>query len=665
MNNKTDNSKQLRKEKQTVTMRAISLLTLFVATLMLMSCAKMGSPDGGWYDETPPRVIGCSPADKGVNVNRRHIYINFDEFIKIDNPSQNVVVSPPQLNQPEIKGQGKRISVELLDSLKPNTTYTIDFSSAISDNNEGNPMGSYTYSFSTGDHIDTLEVSGYVVEASNLEPVKGILVGLYDSISNDYFKKKPMLRVSKTDASGHFTIKGVAPGTYRIYALQDADGDFVFSQKSEMVAFQHERVVPSFKEDTRQDTTWLDSLHIASIKTVPYTHFLPDNICLRAFNEVMTDRYYLKAERKEADHFTLFYTYGDSILPSITGLNFNANNAFIIEPTEHKDTITYWLRDTTLVNQDTLTMALTHHITDTLGTLQLQTDTIKIISKEPYAKRTKDLKKKMEQWQKEQDKLKKRGEPYDTLMRPEPLKINMAPLGEMDPDQNIWITAKKPLNDVDTAHIHLYSHQPADSLWYAEPYRIDRKDSQTFVLKAAWKPEMEYSLEIDSAAFQSIYGQASIAIKQGVRVRSLDKYATLLMTLQGMEGKPVIAQLLDGSDQVVKEATTHNGQAEFFYLKAGKYYMRMILDENQNGKWDTGNYDADRQPEKVYYYPETIECRAKWDLTLTWDPNARPFNKQKPEQITKQKGEKAKSIKHRNEERAKKLGIEYIPNNNL
>ncbi len=665
MNNKTDNSKQLRKEKQTVTMRAISLLTLFVATLMLMSCAKMGSPDGGWYDETPPRVIGCSPADKGVNVNRRHIYINFDEFIKIDNPSQNVVVSPPQLNQPEIKGQGKRISVELLDSLKPNTTYTIDFSSAISDNNEGNPMGSYTYSFSTGDHIDTLEVSGYVVEASNLEPVKGILVGLYDNISNDYFKKKPMLRVSKTDASGHFTIKGVAPGTYRIYALQDADGDFVFSQKSEMVAFQHERVVPSFKEDTRQDTTWLDSLHIASIKTVPYTHFLPDNICLRAFNEVMTDRYYLKAERKEADHFTLFYTYGDSILPSITGLNFNANNAFIIEPTEHKDTITYWLRDTTLVNQDTLTMALTHHITDTLGTLQLQTDTIKIISKEPYAKRTKDMKKKMEQWQKEQDKLKKRGEPYDTLMRPEPLKINMAPLGEMDPDQNIWITAKKPLNDVDTAHIHLYSHQPTDSLWYAEPYRIDRKDSQTFVLKAAWKPEMEYSLEIDSAAFQSIYGQASIAIKQGVRVRSLDKYATLLMTLQGMEGKPVIAQLLDGSDQVVKEATTHNGQAEFFYLKAGKYYMRMILDENQNGKWDTGDYDADRQPEKVYYYPETIECRAKWDLTLTWNPNARPFNKQKPEQITKQKGEKAKSIKHRNEERAKKLGIEYIPNNNL
>ena len=636
-------------------------LLLMLVILTLASCAKMGSPDGGWYDETPPRVTSCSPADKGINVDRRHIYINFDEFIKIDNPTQNVVISPPQLNQAEIKSQGKRISVELLDSLKPNTTYTIDFSSAISDNNEGNPMGSYTYSFSTGDHIDTLEVSGYVVDASNLEPVSGILVGLYDSVQASVFKTSPMVRVSKTDASGHFTIKGVAPGSYRIYALKDADDNFMFSQKSEMVAFLQELVVPSFKEDIRQDTTWLDSLHIAGIKRVPYTHFLPDNICLRAFNETVTDRYYLKAERKEADHFTLFYTYGDSLQPEIQGLNFNATDAFIIEPTLTNDTITYWLRDTALVNQDTLALALTHHITDTLGTLQLQTDTIRLISKETYAKRMKDLKQKTEQWQKEQNKLKKRGEPYDSIMKPEPLRLTLAPLGEMDPDQNIAISAKKPLLDPDTAHIHLYTHLPTDSLWYAEPYRLERRNPETFVLKAAWKPEAEYSIEIDSATFSTIYGQTADPVKQGVRVRSLDKYATLLMTLQGMEGKHIVAQLLDASDQVTKQVTTDNGQAEFFYLKAGKYYMRIIVDENGNGKWDTGDYDAEHQPEMVYYYPEEIECRAKWDLTLTWNPTAKPLYQQKPDKITKQKGEKAKKIKHRNEERAKQLGIEYIP----
>ena len=178
--------------------RAFSVLLVFFGALFLLaSCAKMGSPDGGWYDETPPKVIGATPMDKGTNVNSRRIIIRFNEFITIDNPTQNVVVSPPQMEMPEIKGQGKRISVHLLDSLKPNTTYTVDFSNAIKDNNEGNPLGNYTYSFSTGDHIDTMEVSGYVLQADNLEPIQGMLVGLYSNLSDTIFKKKPMSRVSR------------------------------------------------------------------------------------------------------------------------------------------------------------------------------------------------------------------------------------------------------------------------------------------------------------------------------------------------------------------------------------------------------------------------------------------------------------------------------------
>ena len=134
-----------------------------IAFLLLASCAKMGQPDGGWFDETPPHVIGASPADGAVNVREKKVNIYFDEFIKVDNPTEKVVVSPPQLEAPEIKGTGKRIQVSLVDSLKPNTTYTIDFSDAISDNNEGNPLGNYTYSFSTSEVIDTMEVSGYVL----------------------------------------------------------------------------------------------------------------------------------------------------------------------------------------------------------------------------------------------------------------------------------------------------------------------------------------------------------------------------------------------------------------------------------------------------------------------------------------------------------------------
>ena len=644
-------------------MRISKKIVLFIVLTLalLQSCARMGNPDGGWYDETPPKVTGADPADGATNVSKKKIYINFDEYIKISNPTENVVVSPPQLEAPEIKGQGKRIAVRLVDSLKPNTTYTVDFSNAISDNNEGNPLGDYTYTFSTGDHIDTMQVSGYVVNAEDLEPVKGILVGLYNDLSDTAFQKKPMLRVSKTDSRGHFTIKGIAPGKYHVYALQDADGNYMFNQKSEMLAFNHDIIEPSFKPDTRQDTIWTDSLHIASISVVKYTHFLPDDICLRAFNEILTNRYLVKSDRTYANHFTLYYSYGDSVLPKLRGLNFNANNAFLTEATARRDTITYWLKDTALVNQDTLSIQLTHNITDSLGVLREQSDTLQLIAKTSYAKRLKDTQKKIKDWQKAQDKKKRKGIDYDSVMPPEELKLDISPSGDMNPDQNVTIRTGIPLLPVDTAHIHLYSHPEKDSLWYRESYELDKVDNRTYRLLAEWKPGMEYSLEADSATFVSIYGEVSTKIKQGFKVRSNDSYASLLMTLADMQGKHVIAQLLDGSGKIVKEVYTDNGQAEFYYLQAGKYYLRAIVDANNNKRWDTGDYAKGIEPEEVYYDSDVIECKEKWDLTLTWNPTTKPLWQQKPDAITKQKADKQKTIQHRNLDRARKLGVQYIP----
>lgn len=639
----------------------LSLLMACLITPMLYSCAKMGAPDGGWYDETPPHVVGAMPAEKSTHVSKRNIRINFNEFVKIDNPTQNVVVSPPQLEVPEIKGEGKSINVKLIDKLQPNTTYTIDFSNAISDNNEGNPLGNFTYSFSTGNHIDTLEVAGYVVQAADLEPVKGILVGLYADLSDTAFKTKPMLRVSRTDSRGHFIIRGVAPGKYRVYALQDADGNYSFNQRSEMLAFNHDIIEPSFRPDVRQDTLWRDSLHIESIAQVSYTHFLPDNICLRAFNEIVTDRHLLKSERPEPNHFTLYYTYGDSVLPNVRGLNFNTKDAFVIESSAHKDTVTYWLRDTALVNQDTLKMVVTQNISDSTGVLRQQEDTLTLLAKVPYAKRLKDKQKAFDEWKKKQDKLKKRGEPYETTMPEEPLKLEITPSGDMDPDQNISIVAKEPLKDVDTNHVRLFSHPSGDSLWYKEPYELKRISNEEFQVKAAWKPGTEYSFEADSTAFETIYGTMSGKLKQGLKVRGEDAYASLIMTISGMQGRHIIAQLLDGQSKIVKQSFTDNGQAEFYYLKPGKYFMRIIVDANNNKKWDTGNYDTNLQPEEVYYNPDEIECKAKWDLTLTWNPLARPIYQQKPEALKKQKVDKEKSIQHRNVKRAQELGIQYLP----
>ena len=447
--------------------KTLTPYTCLLLIMLMMSCAKMGQPDGGWFDETPPAIVGSTPGDKATNVKTRKVSILFDEFIQVDNPTEKVVISPPQLETPDIKGAGKKIVVELKDSLKPNTTYTIDFSDAISDNNEGNPLGNYAYTFSTGNHIDTLQVSGYVLEAQNLEPIKGILVGLYADVSDSAFTRLPMLRVSRTDSRGRFVIKGIAPGTYRCYALADADNNYLYSQKSEKLAYDHQLIVPTFKPDVRQDTIWRDSLRIDSIVQVKYTHFLPDDIVLKAFTEIQTDRYLVKSERPEADRFTLFFSYGSDSLPRLRGLNFNENDAFIIEAAERNDTITYWLRDTTLVNQDTLRVQLSYMMTDSLGVLQPQTDTLEILAKVPYEKRMKQLADQREEWQKKQDKAKKRGKPYETKMPVDALKLQLQAKSEPAPDENVLITLPSPLARIDTAAIHLYAKH--DTLWYNAP----------------------------------------------------------------------------------------------------------------------------------------------------------------------------------------------------
>ena len=650
---------------------ALLLLTL----TLVAACARMGNPDGGWYDETPPRVVGASPAEKATGVKTRKLHIRFNEFIKIENATENVVVSPPQLESPDIKAGGKSIDIELKDSLKANTTYTVDFSDAITDNNEGNPLGNYTYSFSTGEHIDTMEVSGWVLAADNLEPVKGILVGLYANLADSAFRTQPMLRVAKTDGRGHFVIRGIAPGKYRVYALQDVDGDYHLTQKGEEMAFNREVIVPSSKPDVRQDTLWRDSLRIDSISRVSYTHFLPDNIMLRAFTHVQTDRFFTKAERTLPECFSLVFTAGSNELPQLRGLNFNnAERAFIVMPTAKKDTITYWIKDSALINQDTLRMQMQYWSTDTTGQLRMKQDTIEFLAKTPYAKRLKEKQKKAEEWKKAQDKAQKKGEPFETIMRPEALKVEVKVNNSIAPDENVRIELPTPLQSLDSTKVHLYSKR--DTLWYEARYRIRVREGgdslapvgtnllhkRWLELQAEWKPGVEYSFELDSLALTDIYGTTSGKIKQGFKVREDKEFATLAVSLTALTDSNVVVQLLNGQDAVVKQTRALAGTANFYYLQPATYYLRLFVDRNGNGRWDTGDFYRGEEPETVYYFPEEIECKANWDATRTWNPTAKPLNEQKPGKITKQKPDKGKSINRRNRERALELGIPLPPN---
>jgi len=645
-------------------MRRLQYFLLAISCLLLaVGCARMGSPDGGWYDDDPPVVLGSTPADKATGVKTNKINIYFDEYIKLADATQNVIVSPPQLEMPEIQAKGKKIVVELKDTLKPDMTYTIDFSDAISDNNEDNPLGNYTFTFSTGQQTDTLEVSGTVLSAENLDPVPSILVGLYEDLADSAFRTKPLLRVARTDVNGHFVIKGVAEGEYRIYALQDADGNYKFTQKSEMIAFSHETYKPYVKPDMRQDTIWRDTLHIDSIAQVHYMHYYPDDVVLTAFQEKQTDRYLLKTERKDADRINIFFSYGHEQLPIIRGLNFNSDDAFIVETNAKKDSITYWLRDTLLVNQDTLRMDLTYQMTDSLGRLVEHTDSaIEILAKTPYEKRVKAQQKEYETWLKQQEKKRKREEPYDSIYPVKPLEPKYNVPQSMDPNRSISIEVPTPPAVLDTAGIHLYTK--IDTLWYNASYEFHQRDSllRYYELLVDWKPGAEYSFEVDSAAIIDIYGKVCKSYKQGIKVKALDDYATLFFDISGYtDSAAVVVQLLDKSDKPVAQSKMESDHtAPFYYVSPGIYYARAFVDRNGNGVWDTGDYDADEQAETVYYYSREIETKAKFDITLSWNLTQQPLNQQKPSALVKKKSDKKRQKKNRNVDRAAKLGIQYI-----
>ena len=627
-------------------------ISILVLIMLIQGCANMGSPQGGLYDEDPPKILFCSPSDKGTNVKQKKIEIFFNEYVKIENASEKVIVSPPQAEMPEIKDQGKKIVVALKDTLKDDVTYTIDFSDAIVDFTEGNPLGNYTYSFSTGEKIDTFEVSGHVLDASNLEPVKGILVGVYDDLSDSVFTKKALQRIARTDGAGHFVVRGIAPGNYRAYALKDVDGDYLFSQKGEMIAFSTDTITPSCGPATRQDTTWVDSLHIKSIERVPYTRFTPDDLVLFAFTEEQTDRHLIKTDRTDANKISLFFSCGSEQEPIFRGLNFDDQKGIIIEATAKKDTITYWLTDSALINNDSLEVELQYMETDTTGVLVSKTDTICFTPKFSYEKRQKLEREDYEKWLKEKKKSIKKGlaAETDTIMPRKPFAPSFGKASRVAPDEILVFEMPEPVAKIDTAGIHLYVK--VDTLWYRSPFVFRQKEGEMrkYEFFAEWRPDNEYSLEIDSGAFTNIYSQVSNAYKSGIKVGALDDYASLIVNISGSKARNIYVQLLNASDAAVKTEKVIGGNAEFYYIRPGEYYLRAFEDDNDNGIWDTGLFAEKRQAERVHYHNRLVECKEKWDTSVSWNLREVPVARQKPEKITKQKADKEKTIKSRNKE---------------
>lgn len=634
----------------------ISSILHFTFYILLIACANPGSgPDGGPYDETPPRVVGMTaPENAGTGGKKgTKITIKFSEAVQVENAQEKVVVSPPQLTPPEISASGKRVKVELLDTLQENVTYTIDFSDAIKDATEGNPLGFFTYVFSTGGEPDSLEVSGKVLAADNLEPQKGMLVGLYPADAPDSaFRTEPMKRVARTNDFGEYCIKGVAPGEYKLVCLQDLDQDYRFSMKGEMIGWARKTVIPSIEIRSRQDTLWKKpGVEIDTIQTVDYTCFLPDDADLLCFKEANQPRHRLKENREDLNRLKFFFTAPSKERPSLRGLNFD-DSCLKLEHSPGYDTLTYWICDTTFVNTDSLQFTLTYEATDdSTGLAILQTDTLELTPRVPLERRMKLKAAEDAKWQKALERRHKRGDYSQEEPPPVMVALEGRPNSRISPTSQVTMRFSEPIDTIRRSGIRLMLGP--DSAQVEAPYELEQIPHllRTYELRAEWRPGQHYTLQIDSASVTSVYGHNIAKETCQISVQKLEEYGTVFITIPDADSTTVV-QLLDAGGRVVRHqrviplgkaqegSSITGGRAEFYYVAPGSYYYNCFFDHNEDGRWTPGDYDLQRQAEEVYYSPVLLDVKANFDFDQTWRLADLPLSKQKPEALIKQKGQK-------------------------
>ena len=596
----------------------------------MYSCANIGNPSGGPIDKTPPIFMRSNPTPNAVNVKDRKIEIFFDEIVTLKDPSTKIIVSPAQTEMPRMSALGRKVTVELVDSLLPNTTYTIDFSNSIQDNNEGNAIDNFAFAFSTGSVIDSMRVSGYVLDSRTLEPMQSVVVGLQSNLADSAFHKEKLQRVALTNDRGQFTIRNVSPGSYHIFALKDLDRDYKFGNPTEDIAFLDSIIVPSIGSREAADTVYNDLNEIDTIMRATRPAYFPNDILLSMFNEDRKSQYLANNLRVDSTRISLTFVAASDTLPSlsIVGRNDVPDQWYTLERSQTNDTLTYWIRPPHLVSADTLMVATTYLRTDTASNLSWGTDTLKFT------------------FQRQKAKKKKKNEETDSLEQMRFMELHPLANGTQEVYAPLLLQTGTPIERYSREAFHLQRKLQNDTIFYpAEIKSIALRDStlnrRDLMLKVDWEPGAAYTLAVDSLAMTDIYGLQTKPLKVDFNVRKMEEYGNIVFNIPAVRDSAIV-ELLDGTEKIVLRAPVKNHRAELLNLLPGKYYARLFIDRNGNGKYDTGNYDMHLQPEETVYYPGAINLKKNWDVEQTWDIYATPIDKQKPEAIKKNKPERKK-----------------------
>lgn len=606
--------------------KAITIYILSGALVIIYGCAKIGSPTGGPKDETPPEIVASEPDNYSTAFTGKKIEVKFNEFIQLKNIYKELLISPPLEERPVTKLKGKSLVIDLNNELRDNTTYTLYFGNAIADNNEGNVLPDFEFVVSTGSYVDSLSVTGKLVNANNLKPEEEpVYIMLYENLNDSAPYLETPSFIGKTNKDGTFAVNNIKSDTFKVFALKDANSNLIFDVGNEKIAFIDTSFVitPELVETTyyylADSLLSMDSIASDSI----LAGFVIDSITgdtshveeklkyalhvnMYLFEEESEYQYLTAKERetKEKIFFTFKRPLYDSLF--IKPLNFTyVNDWFIKEEYINNDTIIYWITDSLISNMDTISLQLKYTAIDTLNNYITQTDTIIL--------KYREKKEKMPSGRKS-----KEVEQSDEKVKYLNLDFNIENRATVDLNKSIRISSEKPVIDYDSSLIKFYKIE--DSLEVNQPFILTRDTVKLrrFNIATQWEESMNYKLLVEPGAFTDIYGFFNDTVLMDFRTQKADYYGNIILTVENVN-TPLIVQLLTEKEDIVKEKfISENDNVTFDFLQPKKYLLKVIYDNNNNRKWDTGKYLKKIQPEKVFYYKGDINVRSNWDVDITW-----------------------------------------------
>jgi hypothetical protein len=538
--------------------------------LLLFSCAKQGSPTGGKKDTHPPVIVETEPESGSVNFDQDYFDIQFNEFIQLNNIQQNLIVSPPFSEKPEVKIRGKGVRVVLPEKPQPNTTYSFTFLDAISDITERNTIQSLVYAFSTGDEIDSLKVSGHVKDAFTDEPVSDIFVMLYSNPADSMFRKHIPDYLTKTDKQGAFSFFYLARDDYKIYALDDANYSGTFDQPNEKIAFLDSLITPEVQPE--KDST----------DSITGFQYLPADIELRLFEQAQYLQFVDEAKRPESNHLKVFFKRPQDSVINWYSPDFDTTQV-LTDFSENKDSLEFWFTDTSICIIDSVQLMIDYYSgVDSLG---WEKDTLVLSAESSFY-----------------------NEKLELTTNLDGGKLNYWELPE--------ITLNSVTDKISEDRMRLL-HHVNDSVKDTLDFDIHHAKNRRFEVVTEFREGGKYELTIDSLAVRDMLHRYNDSVTYEFSVNEKEDFSTLIITIPGT-GRGWFCDLLQ-KDKIVKRIVPDdNSTIEISHLVSGQYMLRLVEDMNNNKQWDTGDFDKKLQPERVWYKTDKIELRSNWTQEIQW-----------------------------------------------